>query len=56
MPPRRAPINRGNSGANRDQVPQDSQENGPIPNVVPNVVTNEEFRTSLTMLTNVVAS
>src|SRR5688500_5706594 len=53
MPPRRAPINRGNNGANEDQVPQ---ENRPIPNVVPNVVTNEEFRTALTMLTNVVAT
>src|SRR5688572_8712493 len=56
MPPRRAPINRGNNGANNandDQVPQ---ENGPVPNVVPNVVTNEEFHTTLTMLTNVVAN
>ena len=53
MPPRRAPINRGNNGVNEDQVPQ---KNGPIPNVVPNVVTNEKFRTALTMLTNVVAN
>ena len=52
MPPRR-PINRGNNGANGDQAPQ---ENGPVPNVVPNVATNEEFRTALTMLTNVVAN
>src|SRR5687767_15806115 len=48
----RIPIRRGNN-ANEDQVPQ---ENGPIPNEVPNVVTNEEFRTALTMLTNVVAN
>ena len=53
MPPRCAPINRGNNGANEDQVPQ---ENGPIPNVVPNVATNEEFHTAFTMLTNVVAN
>ena len=53
MPPRRPPGNRGNNGANGDQAPQ---ENGPVPNVVPNVATNEEFRTALTMLTNVVAN
>src|SRR5688572_17238643 len=53
MPPRRPSVNHGNNGANEDQVPQ---ENGPVPNVVPNVVTNEEFRTALTMLTNVVAN
>src|SRR5688572_18646117 len=53
MPPRRPPVNRGNNGANEDQAPQ---ENGPIPNEVPNVATNEEFRTALTMLSNVVAN
>ena len=56
MAPRRAPMNRGNNGANGDQVPQDPQENGPIPNVVPNVATNEEFHIALTMLTNVIAN
>src|SRR5688572_7462349 len=59
MAPRRAPINRGNNGANDangDQVPQDPQENGPVPNEFPNVATNEEFRTALTMLSNVVAT
>src|SRR5688572_3403425 len=48
----RIPIRRGNN-ANEDQIPQ---ENGPIPNEVPNVATNEEFRTALTMLSNVVAT
>ena len=52
MAPRRIPIQRGNN-ANRDNAPQ---ENGPITNMVPNVATNEEFRTALTMLTNVVAN
>ena len=52
MAPRRVPIQRGNN-ANEDQAPQ---ENGPIPNAVPNVATNEEFRTPFTMLTNVVAN
>ena len=52
MDPRRAPVQRGN-GANEDKVPQ---ENGPIPNAVPNVATNEVFCTALTMLSNVVAT
>ena len=56
MPPRCPPGNHGNNGANGNQVPQDPQENGPIPNVVPNFATNEEFRTALTILTNVVAN
>ena len=52
MAHRRVPLPRGNN-ANADQAPQ---ENGPIPDVVPNVATNEKFHTALTMLTNVVAS
>ena len=59
MPLRRAPLPRGNNGANganRDQVPQGPQENGPIPNMVPNVATNEEFHTAFTMLTNVMVN
>ena len=52
MAPRRVPIQRGNN-ANEDQF---LQENGPVPNVVPNIATNEEFRTTLTMLTNVVTN
>ena len=48
----RIPIRRDNH-ANEDQVPQ---ENAPVPNVVPNIATNEEFRIVLTMLSNVVAT
>ena len=48
MAPRRAPLQRGNE-ANEDQAPQ---ENGPIPNVA----TNEEFHTALTMLSNMMAN
>ena len=48
MAPRRAPLQQGND-ANEDQAPQ---ENG----TVPNVATNEEFHTTLTMLSNVVAN
>ena len=52
MVPKHAPLPRGN-GANEEQAPQ---ENGPIPNVVPNVAMNEEFHTALSMLSNVVAN
>ena len=48
----RIPIRRGNN-VNEDQV---SQENGLVPNKVHNISTNEEFRTALTMLSNVVAT
>jgi len=53
MAPRRSPIpRRVNSNEEGGQVPQIPQESGPLPNLN----ANNEFRTALTMLANVVTT